>query len=63
MGVIISSANRECTDCDKNFRCDKCNKLVNQTKEFSANLNELKRQAPNEFRHLLLEYKDSLNEC
>ena len=28
-------------------------KLVSQKKEFSANLNELKREAPNEVGHML----------
>ena len=63
MAVIIPSAEKYCTDCDENFLCDKCNKLVNQTKEFAPNLYELKRQTPDEFRHMLPWYKDILNEC
>ena len=33
-------------------------KLVKQKKEFSANLNELKREPPNEFGHMLLKYNN-----
>ena len=44
---------RNCPNCKKDFLCENCDKLVNQRKEFSANLNELKREPPNEFGHLL----------
>ena len=37
----------------KDILCDGCDELVNQNKEFSANLNELKRQPPNEFGQML----------
>ena len=47
---------RYCTDCKNYSPCDSCDKLVNQKKEFSANLNELKRQTPNEFGHMLPKY-------
>ena len=40
MGVVIPSVNRYFTDCDKDTLCDKCKELVNQPKEFSANLND-----------------------
>ena len=36
-----------------NTLCDKCGKLVNQTKEFSAHLNDFKRQPLNSFAHML----------
>ena len=36
--------------------CDDCDKLVNQNEEFSANLNELKRERPNDFGHMLPKY-------
>ena len=39
-GVIIPHKMRHCCDCKKDILCDKCNKLVNQKKKFSANLNE-----------------------
>ena len=44
---------RNCIDCKKDILCDK---LVNQRKKFSANLNELKREAPNDFSHMLPKY-------
>ena len=40
----------------KDFLCDNCGNLVNQRKEFSANLNELKRETPNKFGHILPRY-------
>ena len=30
--------------------------MLNQKKEFSAKINELKREAPNEFGHMLPKY-------
>ena len=47
---------RNCTNCQKDILCDGCDILVNQRKEFSANLNELKREPPNKFGHMLLKY-------
>ena len=47
---------RNCDKWSKDILCDECDKLVNQNKEFSANLNELKREAPNEFGHMLPKY-------
>ena len=44
---------KNCSDCTKNILCDNCDELVNQNREFSANLNELKREPPNEFGHML----------
>ena len=46
---------RKCNKCTDIF-CDDCEKLVNQNKEFSTNQNELKRERPNDFGHLLPEY-------
>ena len=48
-GVIIPHKMKNCHKRDKEILCDECDKLVNQTKEFSANLNEIKRQAPKDF--------------
>ena len=53
MGVVIPHKMRNCSKCTKNIICDK---LVNQKKEFSTNLNELKRLPPNEFGHMLPKY-------
>ena len=55
-GVVIPHKMRNCNKCSKDVLCDVCDKLVNQKKEFSANLNELKREAPNEFGHMLPKY-------
>ena len=46
---------RNCNKCTKDIFCDDCDKLVNQ-KKFSANLNELKREPPNRFGHMVLKY-------
>ena len=56
MGVVIPHKMKNCNKCTKDILCDGCDKLVNQNKEFSANLNELKRQPPNEFGHMLPKY-------
>ena len=50
---------RDCIKCREDVLCNECDKLVNQNKEFSANLNELKRQAPNENGYILPLYKIS----
>ena len=55
-GVIIPHKTRNCSDCKKDILCDECDKLVNQRKEFSADLNEMKRQPPNDFGHMLPKY-------
>ena len=53
MGVVTPHKLKNCTDCKKEIVRHKCDNLVNEQKEFSANLNELKRQAPNKFGHML----------
>ena len=55
-GVVIPHKMRNCIDCKKDILCDRCDNLVNQQKEFSANLNELKRKKPNEYGHMLPKY-------
>ena len=55
-GVVIPHKMRYCTDCKIDSLCDRCDKLFNQKKEFSANLNELKREPPNDFGHMLPKY-------
>ena len=47
---------RNCHYCKKHILCDICDELVNQNKEFSANFNELKREKPNVFGHMLPKY-------
>ena len=56
MGVVIPHKMRNCNKCSKDQLCDECDKLVNQNKEFSANLNELKREKPNDYGHMLPKY-------
>ena len=58
-GVVIPHKMRNCVDCRKDIVCDNCDKFVNQSKEFSANLNELKIQTPNEFGDMLPKYKNT----
>ena len=55
-GVVIPHKMRNCNNCTKDVLCDDCDKLVNQNKEFSANLNELKREKPNNHGHMLPKY-------
>ena len=55
-GVVIPHKMRNCSDCKKDILCDNCDKLVNQKKEFSANLNEIKREPPNKYGHMLPYY-------
>ena len=54
--VVIPHKMRNCNKCTKENLCDDCDKLVNQNKIFSANLNELKRGKPNDFGHMLPKY-------
>ena len=56
MGVAIPHKMKNCTECEKDILCDSCDILVNQNKEFSANLNEIKRERPNDFGHMLPKY-------
>ena len=55
-GVVIPLKMRNCTDCKKDVLCDTCDILVNQRKKFSADLNELKREKPDDSGHMLPKY-------
>ena len=55
-GVVNRHKMRNCNKFIKDILCGECHKLVNQRKEFSANLNEMKRQPPYEFGHMLPKY-------
>ena len=55
-GVVIPHKMRNCNNCTKDILCDDCDNLVNQKKEFTTNLNELKREKPNDFGHMLPKY-------
>ena len=54
--AVIPHKMKNCTDCKEDFLCDICDRLVNQRIEFSANLNESKREKPNDFGHMLPKY-------
>ena len=47
---------RNCTVCKEDILSDNCDKLINQRKEFSAKLNELKREKSNDLGHMLPKY-------
>ena len=55
-GYVIPQRMRNFNDCENDIMCDNCDKLVYEKKEFSANLNELKREKPNDFGHILPKY-------
>ena len=55
-GVVIPHKMRNCNKCTKDILCDDCDKLVNQNKEFSATLIDIKREEPNDFGHMLPKY-------
>ena len=55
-GVVIPHKMRNCDDCEKDILCESCDKLVKEKKGFSANLNELKREKPKNFGHMLPKY-------
>ena len=55
-GVVFPHKMRNCTSCKKSFLCNNCDKLVNQRKEFSANLNEIKQEKPNDHVRMLPRY-------
>ena len=55
-GVVCPHKKRNCNKCTKDILCDDCDNLVNQDKVFSANLNELKREPPIDFGHMLPKY-------
>ena len=57
MGVVIPHRIRNRNKCTEDILCDGCDKLVKQNTDFSANLNEIKRQPPYEFGHMLPKYK------
>ena len=57
-GIVISVKLRFCNEYGKEKPGDMCNNQVNENKQFEANLNLLKRQAPNDIGHLLPYFKD-----
>ena len=55
-GVVIPQKLKNRSDCKIDSFCDRCDELVNQMKEFSANLNKKKRESPNDIGHTLAKY-------
>ena len=55
-GLVIPHKMRYCTECKNVSLCDRCDNFVNQKKELSANLNELKREKPTKNGHMLAKY-------
>ena len=55
-GVVSPHKMRNCNKCAKDVLCDICDKLVNQKKDFSAKLNEMKKRPPKDFGHMLPKY-------
>ena len=56
-GIIIPAKMRFCNECNDKKLCDNCKYQDKENKEFSANRNELKREAPNKYGHMLPYYK------
>ena len=56
-GVNKPTRIKFCNECKDKKMCNKCNNQINETKKFEANLNKLKRHAPNEFAYMLPYYK------
>ena len=48
---------RRCSECNNKIICMTCNNQLNENEVFEGNLNLLKRQAPNQFGHMLPYYK------
>ena len=55
-GVVLPHKMKNCNICTKDLLCDDCDKLVNQIKDFSANLKELKREKLNDHGNMLPKY-------
>ena len=55
--VIIPTEMRQCNECKDEILCITCNNQINGNKEFEANLNLLKREAPNNSGYMLPYYK------
>ena len=47
---------KNCNKCTKDILCDDYHKLVNQNQKFSANVNDLKREPPNDYGHMLPQF-------
>ena len=52
-GVVIPAKKRLCNECYDKIGCDRCFNQVSENKEIETNLNLIKRQAPNQFGHMI----------
>ena len=57
-GIIIPVKMRRRDECNDKILCITCNNRINENKELEAYLNLLKRQGPNQFRHMLPHQKE-----
>ena len=57
-GIVIPAKKRFCNECSKEKCFNGCNNQINVSKEVKANLNLLKRQAPNDFGSMLSYFKE-----
>ena len=55
--VMIPTKMRFYNKGNDKITCKRCNSQIKQKKEFETNLNELKRQALNQFGHMIPYYK------
>ena len=58
IGIVIPAKKRRCVECRGVVLCVTCNIQINETKEFEANLNLIKREAPHEFGYMLPYFKE-----
>ena len=52
-GIIIQEKKIFCNECKDKKTSNSCNYQINETKEFEAKLNEIKRHPPNEVGYML----------
>ena len=57
-GINKPTKMRFCNECNDERTCKICNMIVKEKKGFEANLNILKREAANEFGHMLPCFKE-----
>ena len=56
-GIVIPTKMRQCNACKDRILCATCNNQINESKEFEANLNLIKREKKtNDFGHMLPYY-------
>ena len=52
IGVVRPVKMRRCNHCNAEILCNECINQFNENKEFEANINLLKREAPNQFEYM-----------